>query len=209
MQKIYLEYPELTEIPANIVSRKMSTDSTQIILDRTIFMPGSSYLLKDTGSISDMEIISIDEKRDNIIHLVKGRPEKSEVILSLDMATRMRNLSYNTAYIIFKMIMSSFYIYQDIDLELTYDKARLVVNEFYDEFDAGLIEEQINFLIEKSLRISNWQGITSISPLGEVVNNEISFDNTSKVRGFKILSHEFKGNNLHIEIKAGSDILNL
>ncbi|WP_394268448.1 hypothetical protein [Anaerococcus nagyae] len=207
MQKLYLEYPEIEEIKANIISRRIQDNNTQIILDRTIFMPKNSYLLEDKGSILDLEILSIDEKRDNIIHLVKGKPNKSEVILKLNMKNRMKNLSYNTAYIIFKIVMGVFYNFKDIKLQLSEERAILKISEFYDKLDISLIEDQVNFIIAKALPIYNKQGITSIAPLGEVINNNLCFDNTSKVRAFKIIHSETFGTDIEIEFIAGNDIL--
>ena len=207
MQKIYLKYPEITELKANIVSRRVQDDNTQIILDRTIFMPKSYGFLKDYGNISDLEIISVEEKRDNIIHTVKGRPKKSEVILKLNPENRIKNLAYNTAFIIFKIVFTSFY--QAKYLKLTIDEERSVIKitDFFDIFDKLLIENQINFIIEKALKIENHQGITNIPPLGEVINNEICYENSSKVRGFKIVDTESFGNDLEIEFIAGRDII--
>lgn len=207
MQKLYLEYPQIEEIKANIISRRVQDKNTQIILDRTIFMPNTPYLLEDKGSISNLEIISIDEKRDNIIHLVKGKPNKSEVILKLDLENRIKNLTYNTAYIIFKIIMEVFYNFKDIKLSLSQERAVLKITEFYDKFNKALIEDQINFVIEKAISIESKQGITYIDPLGEVINNDLSFDNTSKIRAFKIIDTENFGNDLEIEFLAGSDII--
>ena len=207
MQKLYLEYPEIEEIKANIISRRIQDNNTQIILDRTIFMPKNSYLLEDKGSILDLEILSIDKKRDNIIHLVKGKPNKSEVILNLDYKNRNKNLVYNTAFIIFKLIFESFYQAKDLILNLDADRAVIKITDFYEVFDKDLIENQINFTVEKSLKIENIQGITSIYPLGEVINNEICFDNTSKIRGFKIIESETFGNDLELEFLAGGDLL--
>lgn len=208
MQKLYLEYPEIEEIKANIISRRVQDNNTQIILDRTIFMPKTSYLLEDKGSILDLEILSVDEKRDNIIHLVKGKPHKSEVVLKLDMENRLKNLSYNTAYIIFKVVMGVFYNFKDIKLQLSEERAVLKISEFYDKLDISLIEDQVNFIIAKALPIDNKQGITSISPLGEVVNNNLCFDNTSRVRALKITNTESFGNDLEVEFLAADDILN-
>ncbi|WP_297281436.1 hypothetical protein [uncultured Anaerococcus sp.] len=208
MQKLYLEYPEIEEIKANIISRRVQDNNTQIILDRTIFMPKTSYLLEDKGSILDLEILSVDEKRDNIIHLVKGKPHKSEVVLKLDMENRLKNLSYNTAYIIFKIVMGVFYNFKDIKLQLSEERAVLKISEFYDKLDISLIEDQVNFIIAKALPIDNKQGITSIAPLGEVVNNNLCFDNTSRVRALKITNTESFGNDLEVEFLAADDILN-
>ena len=207
MQKLYLNYPEITDIKANIVSRRSNGDNTQVILDRTIFMPNNDYFLKDSGNISGLEIISIEEKRDNIIHTVKGKFQKSAVNLHLDKANRMRNLTYNTAFIIFKLVFQSFYLAKDIKLLLLDDKFIVRINDFYDLLDENLMEDQINFLISKAVQIENNSGITSIYPFGEVINNDICFDKTSKVRGFKIISSQNIGNDLDIEFIAGDDLI--
>ena len=207
MQKLYLNYPEITDIKANIVSRRSNGDNTQVILDRTIFMPNNDYFLKDSGNISGLKIISIEEKRDNIIHTVNGKFQKSAVILHLDKANRMRNLTYNTAFIIFKLVFQSFYLSKDIKLLLLDDKFIIRVNNFYDLLDENLMVDQINFLISKAVKIENNSGITSIYPFGEVINNDICFENTSKVRGFKIISSQNIGNDLDIEFIAGDDLI--
>lgn len=208
MQKLYLKYPEINEIKANIVSRRVQDNNTQIILDKTIFMPKSAHLLADRGYISDMKIISIDEKRDNIIHLVEGKPNKSEVTLKLDMNNRIKNLSYNTAYIIFKILMQSQYNFKELKLVLNEDRAIIKITDLYVTIDLSSLENQVNFIIERSMKIDNNQGITNIAPLGEVINNDICFDNSAKVRGFKITDVESFGPDLEIEFLTGLDILN-
>lgn len=207
MQKLYLNYPEITDIKANIVSRRTSGDNTQVILDRTIFMPNNDYFLKDRGNISGLKIISIEEKRDNIIHTIKGKVQKSAVTLHLDGENRLKNLTYNTAFIIFKLVFQSFYLAKDIKLLLLDDKFIIRINDFYDLLDENLMEDQINFLISKAVKIEHNSGITSIYPFGEVINNDICFENTSKVRGFKIISSQNIGNDLDIEFIAGDDLI--
>lgn len=207
MQKIYLKYPEISEIKANIVSRRVQGDKTQIILDRTIFMPITSGLLSDTGKIDDLDIVSIEEKRDNIIHTVLGKPNKSEVTLKLASNNRFKNLSYNTAFIIFKLVFDSFYNASDLKLNLEADRSVIKITDFFESLDSKLIENQVNYIIGKALKIENNQGITYIPPLGDLINNEICFDNTAKVRGFKIKNIENFGNDLEIEFLAGQNII--
>ena len=207
MQKLYLEYPEINEIKANIISRRVQDGNTQIILDRTIFMPNTSYLLEDKGHISGLEIISVDNKRDNIIHLVKGKPEKSQVILSLDMENRFKNLAYNTAYIIFKMVMEVLYSFKDIKLDRFDGKWVFKISEFYENLDVSLVQYQVNYIIARALNIDNSQGIVTIDPIGEVINNDPCFDNTAKTSGFKILETKYHGSDLEIEFLVADDIL--
>lgn len=208
MQKIYSKYPEICKIKANIVSRRVQNDNTQIILDRTIFMPKNPNFLEDTGKVGNLEIISVEEKRDNIIHTVKGKPNKSQVTLKLDSKNRYKNLSYNTAFIIFQLVFESYYQAKNLKLHMGENKGKIKIIDFYDKLDKDLLEDQVNFIIEKSLNIENKQGITSIKPLGDLINNNISFDNTSKVRAFKIINIENIANDLEIEFVAGRDILN-
>lgn len=207
MQKLYMNYPEISEISANIISRRTNGDKTQIILDRTIFMPRKEYLLEDSGYISDLEVLSVEEKKDNIIHTVKGKFQKSAVSLKLNDKNRMKNLIYNTAYIIFKLVLQTFYHVEDIELKLIDDNFYIIVSDFYDILDQELIEDQINFIISKAIKIDNKNGITSIYPFGEVINNDICFDNTGKVMGFKIKKIEQINDDIKIEFLAALDIL--
>lgn len=209
MQNLFLVHPEITEIKANIISRRSQGENTQLILDRTIFLPKTDMTVTEGGNISGLDLISVEEKKDNIIHLVKGKPSKSEVILNLDYNDRLRNLSYNSAFVLFNIVMESFYNFKDIKLSLTDELASMEIEDFFDVFDKRLIEDQMNFIIQKSLPISSQKGITNIYPIGDSIHNGICFDNTSKIRAFKILYQEYQSNNLYIEFFAGSDILNL
>ena len=209
MQNLYLMHPEITQIKANIISRRSQGENTQLILDRTIFLPKTDMTVTEGGNISGLDLISVEEKKDNIIHLVKGKPSKSEVILNLDYNDRLRNLSYNSAFVLFNIVMESFYNFKDIKLSLTDELASMEIEDFFDVFDKRLIEDQMNFIIQKSLPITSQKGITNIYPIGDSINNSICFDNTGKIRGFKILYQEYQSNNLYIEFFAGSDILNL
>lgn len=207
MQKLYMDYPEISKIKANIISRRYLDDKTQIILDRTIFMPNSKEFLADMGTISAMEVLNVEEKKDNIIHTIQGKPQKSEVFLDLDMTNRRKNLSYNTAYIIFKLIFDSFYRSSSINLIRKEEDFFIEVNDFYDVFDEKLILDQINFLIGANLKIESKQGITKIDPIGDVINNYICFDNTGKVRGLVFENIDVSKSSLKIKIKACDDIL--
>lgn len=207
MQKLYMDYPEISKIKANIISRRYLDDKTQIILDRTIFMPNSKEFLADMGRISAMEVLNVEEKKDNIIHTIQGKPQKSEVFLDLDMTNRRKNLSYNTAYIIFKLIFDSFYRSSSINLIRKEEDFFIEVCDFYDVFDKKLILDQINFLIGANLKIESKQGITKIDPIGDVINNFICFDNTGKVRGLIFENIDINKSSLKIKIKACDDIL--
>lgn len=207
MQKLYMDYPEISKIKANIISRRYLDDKTQIILDRTIFMPNSKEFLADMGTISAMEVLNVEEKKDNIIHTIQGKPQKSEVFLDLDMTNRRKNLSYNTAYIIFKLIFDSFYRSSSINLIRKEEDFFIEVSDFYDVFDKKLILDQINFLIGANLKIESKQGITKIDPIGDVINNFICFDNTGKVRGLVFENIDVSKSSLKIKIKACDDIL--
>lgn len=207
MQKLYMDYPEISKIKANIISRRYLDDKTQIILDRTIFMPNSKEFLADNGTISAMEVLNVEEKKDNIIHTIQGKPQKSEVFLDLDMTNRRKNLSYNTAYIIFKLIFDSFYRSSSINLIRKEEDFFIEVNDFYDVFDEKLILDQINFLIGANLKIESKQGITKIDPIGDVINNFICFDYTGKIRGLVFENIDVSNSSLKIKIKACDDIL--
>ena len=61
----------------------------------------------------------------------------------------------------------------------------------------------INYAIDSNLPITTKAGITEVAGLGTVINSYINFDNTFKVRRFKVLDVNKDGKNTIISIFAG------
>lgn len=206
---LYINYPEITNIKANILSRKHENSTTKLLLDRTIFSPYNDYLFNDQGHISNMRIIDVYEKNGKIVHLVEGKPNKSQVDLSLNPTIRFHNLYYNTAYLLLKFALESLYNIKNSKLKLYNSYGQMVVSEFFVDFDKDQSEDFVNHLVNLDLRIENLGPEKSIGSLGQVKNSGISFLSTGTIFGINIFRYNIIGNGLILEFVTGKDFLAL
>ena len=70
---LYISHPQINQISAKIVKRKYEDDTTKIILDRSIFMPNSSYLLDENPKISENVLLDVEFINGNLVHTIKNR----------------------------------------------------------------------------------------------------------------------------------------
>lgn len=203
MTKIYEQFPEITNIRANVLSRKFVNNNTYLILDKTIFMPKNDFLIADEGFISGHKILDVEEKKDNIVHLIEGKEVRKEVILDLDKEIRNHNLAYATSFSLFKIFYQTYYSCEKISLSLEDKHGRIIVENPTSDFNEKMIEELIKYSIDKGLRLTKDKGIVELKAIGKTINNLISYDNTYKIKSFFIEDSYFENKNKHIIFKAG------
>lgn len=203
MTKIYEKFPEITDVKAKVLSKKFVNNNTYLILDKTIFMPQNDTLLEEPGHIGGRKILSVEKKRDNIIHLVEGRENRTNLLLSLDKDARFHNLYYATSFSLFKIFFSSYYKADRIRFKLYEDYGDIIITKPSRDFDPSLIEELVNYAIDKGLSLNLDKGIVELKSIGKTINNLISFDNTYKIKSFEIIECLVEENNTVISFKAG------
>ena len=203
MTKIYEKFPEIIKIKAKVINKKIVGSNTYLILDKTIFNPNNEYLLEDRGCIDDHKLINVELKNNKIIHKIEGKINKGYVDLSLNKDIRYKNLTYNTAFMLIKIILSTYYIIGKFNFVMGESEGKIDVYDFYDEFDKNLIEDLLNTAINSALLIGTKDGITTIAPLGRSINNLITFDNTYKLKHISINDYVYKDNTLSISFRAG------
>lgn len=204
MTKIYEKFPEITDVKAKVLSKKFVNNNTYLILDKTIFMPQNDTLLDEPGHIGGSKVLSVEKKRDNIIHLVEGRENRTNLLLSLDKEARFHNLYYATSFSLFKIFFSSYYKADMIKLRLYEDYGEITIIKPSRDFDPNLIEELINYAIDKGLNLNLDKGIVELKSIGKTINNLISFDNTYKIKSFEIKEALVEENRTVISFKAGN-----
>lgn len=203
MTKIYEKFPEITDVKAKVLSKKFVNNNTYLILDKTIFMPQNDTLLDEPGHIGGNKVLSVEKKRDNIIHLVEGRENRTNLLLSLDKDARFHNLYYATSFSLFKIFFSSYYKADRIRFKLYEDYGDIIITKPSRDFDPSLIEELVNYAIDKGLSLNLDKGIVELKAIGKTINNLISFDNTYKIKSFEIVECLVEENNTVISFKAG------
>ncbi|WP_296127055.1 hypothetical protein [uncultured Anaerococcus sp.] len=201
--KIYENYPEILNIKAKVLDKRFKNNISQIIVDKNIFMADDNELINDYKSLDDKEVIEVKENRGKLLISVDGKISKEEVILEVDKKLRYRNLSYNTAYILFQIFLEGFYGKIKTNLFLNEDEAYISLINYRDDIDPELFDEMINYAIDSSLPITSNAGITEVAGLGTVINSNICFNNTYKIIKFKVLDVHKDGKNTIISFSAG------
>ena len=201
--KIYENYPEILNIKAKVLDKRFKNNISQIIVDKSIFMADDNELINDYKFLDDKEVIEVKENRGKLLISVDGKISKEEVILEVDKKLRYRNLSYNTAYILFQIFLEGFYGKIKTNLFLNEDEAYISLINYRDDIDPELFDEMINYAIDSSLPITSNAGITEVAGLGTVINSNICFNNTYKIIKFKVLDVHKDGKNTIISFLAG------
>ena len=201
--KIYENYPEILNIKAKVLDKRFKNNISQIIVDKNIFMADDNELINDYKFLDDKEVIEVKENRGKLLISVDGKISKEEVILEVDKKLRYRNLSYNTAYILFQIFLEGFYGKIKTNLFLNENEAYISLINYRDDIDPELFDEMINYAIDSSLPINSQAGITEVAGLGTVINSNICFNNTYKIIKFKVLDVHKDGKNTIISFAAG------
>ena len=201
--KIYENYPEILNIKAKVLDKRFKNNISQIIVDKNIFIADDNELINDYKSLDDKEVTEVKENRGKLLISVDGKISKEEVILEVDKKLRYRNLSYNTAYILFQIFLEGFYGKIKTNLFLNENEAYISLINYRDDIDPELFDEMINYAIDSSLPINSQAGITEVAGLGTVINSNICFNNTYKIIKFKVLDVHKDGKNTIISFAAG------
>lgn len=204
---LYIKHPCLSEIKANIIKREYDGDFTRLILDRTIFYENTSHLLDEDFRISSKKIVKTEIKDNELVHTIKGRPDKSKVILSLNKDKRIRNLYYNTAFYLFKAIFYKFYNIEKLDLDIYENKARLRVFEVFEDIDIEGFKELFKKIIRLGFDINKDKDLIFIDGFSEFKNEGAYLNNSKYLEGIFIKSFQKFENSLLIEFIVGDDYL--
>lgn len=201
--KIYERYPEILSFTAEVKDKRFKNNISQLLVDKTIFMPSDDFLINDYETAGGLEVVEVKETRGKDLISVKGKYTEDKIELVVNKKLRYRNLYYNTAYILFQIFLEGFYGNVKTNLFLSEEKAYITLLNYTSDIDPELFDEMINYAIDSNLPITTKAGITEVTGLGTVINSYINFDNTYKIRRFKILSVRREGKNTIISFAAG------
>lgn len=201
--KIYERYPEILSFTAEVKDKRFKNNISQLLVDKTIFIPSDDFLINDYETAGGLEVVEVKETRGKDLISVKGKYTEDKIELVVNKKLRYRNLYYNTAYILFQIFLEGFYGNVKTNLFLSEEKAYITLLNYTSDIDPELFDEMINYAIDSNLPLKTKSGITEVAGLGTVINSYINFDNTYKIRRFKILSVRREGKNTIISFAAG------
>lgn len=204
---LFVNYPEICQISANITNIKIVKEKTYLTLDKTIFLPTNRYLVKEEGEIAGKKVEGVFERSGKIFHLVDGRLERGKVDLYVQKNQRLTNLSYNTAYFLFQGLFDNLYNRNDLSFSLDKGKGRILVNDFDRNFDKTSFEDLANYLIRGNLKVERSLNEKNLPGLFKVKNPIPCFSRTGRIYGVEILSSSCIDDKLLLEFITGEDFL--
>ena len=205
---LYISHPQINQISAKIVKRKYEDENTKIILDRSIFMPNSSYLLDENPKISENELLNVEFINGNLVHTIKNKPKTSSVNLYINKEKREKNLSYNTAFYLFKSLFYRFYNTDQVSLKIKKNHGQIKVSNFYDDFKSDDFLNIFNKIIDLGLKINKDKDFVWINGFDKFENSGVYLNNTKYLEGIFIFSVEQIEKNLFIDFITGDDYKN-
>lgn len=205
---LYISHPQINQISAKIVKRKYEDENTKIILNRSIFMPNSSYLLDENPKISENELLNVEFINGNLVHTIKNKPKTSSVNLYINKEKREKNLSYNTAFYLFKSLFYRFYNTDQVSLKIKKNHGQIKVSNFYDDFKSDDFLNIFNKIIDLGLKINKDKDFVWINGFDKFENSGVYLNNTKYLEGIFIFSVEQIEKNLFIDFITGNDYKN-
>ncbi len=205
---LYISHPQLNQIDAKIIKKKTDGKNTKIILDKSIFIPNSPYLLNENPKISGKKVSDIKFINGNLIHIIENKINSSTVSLSLDKDIRLKNMDYNTAYFIFKSLFYKYYNNKNVSLKIKNNFSQIKVTNFYEDF---LIDDFLiifNKLIDLGLKINKDRDFVEIKGFDKDFYSGVYYNNTKYLEGIFVLSVEKIDKTLLIDFITGSDYKN-
>lgn len=205
---LYISHPKINQISAKIVKRKYEDENTKIILNRSIFMPNSSYLLDENPKISENELLNVEFINGNLVHTIKNKPKTSSVNLYINKEKREKNLSYNTAFYLFKSLFYRFYNTDQVSLKIKKNHGQIKVSNFIEDFKSDDFLNIFNKIIDLGLKINKDKDFVWINGFDKFENSGVYLNNTKYLEGIFIFSVEQIEKNLFIDFITGNDYKN-
>ncbi|EEB35475.1 hypothetical protein ANHYDRO_01658 [Anaerococcus hydrogenalis DSM 7454] len=205
---LYISHPQLNKIDSKIIKTKNEGKNTKIILDRSIFMPTSPYLLDENPRISGNEVSHIRFINGNLIHTVNNKIKSSSVKLSFDKDIRLKNMDYNTAFFIFKSLFLKYYNKKDLTLKIKDNYSQIKVSNFHEDFSIDDFLSLFNKLIDLGLKINKDRDFVEIKGFDKDFNSGVYHNNTKYLQGIFVFSVEKIDETLLIDFITGADYKN-
>ena len=148
-EKLYDKDPYLTEFSATVTGCFINADATfDITLDKTAFFPNEGGQSCDKGTLNGLDVINVELKDDDIVHVVKiFIPEGTVVECVIDSEHRFSNMQMHTGEHIFSGLVHSRFGYDNVGFHLSDNSATMDYNGKLSESDVRELEALANEVI--------------------------------------------------------------
>jgi alanyl-tRNA synthetase len=95
-ERLYYDDAYRFAFDARVLSSRQGPKGCETVLDRTCFYPGGGGQPADRGTLAGRTVLSIEERGDDIVHVLDGEPSGVEVHGEIDAARRLDFMAQHT-----------------------------------------------------------------------------------------------------------------
>lgn len=167
---LYYDKPDLFETKVKVDK----IEGKKVILNESIFIPTTTEIVCDKGTINGIKVIDVIQKSDKVVHTLEKEPDFKKgdmVVLKLDEKRRIKLMKLNTAmhfvYFIFKNLtyyekllkneILEDYAYIDYKID---EPIEYYIEELQNELNEMIEEEhEVSLFQDKKVKSRYWIGI--------------------------------------------------
>lgn len=127
MEKIYLNYPYLTELTTKTKEKWVEDDELHVIFEQTLFFADENIHIEQ-GKIDDIPVIRLYEKEGRTVHVLNRDLLEDEVQMTLNPDFHKDYLQHHATALVLKGLFSRFYGVEAKNFTLTEDEAYMILS---------------------------------------------------------------------------------
>ena len=232
-KQLYYDDIDLLEFSAKVLEINEVKDEYHVMLDQTAFYPEGGGMNCDKGFIDGIEIINVIKKNDEIYHILKTKPTKTEILCQVDPYVRLTNIQIHDAQHLltgffekeYELFTVSHHVhgdYCDLVLEGSGELTLEVMQEIEEKSNQLILEDRkidimlitkndlAKFGLEDNPKYTDPIRLTNIDSLDDYnACGCLHFASVGKIQAVKCLGFEKVGKQYKILFTAGLKMLKL
>ncbi|MBQ7354450.1 MAG: alanyl-tRNA editing protein, partial [Clostridia bacterium] len=153
-EKLYYQDPYLFSFTATVRSCDPLGDGYAVVTDRTAFFPEEGGQYADTGLLSGIPVLDVQEKNGEILHLLSAPlPVGASVVGQIEEKQRLRKMQNHTGEHIVSGLFHSLYGLSNVGFHLGHDDVTIDLDGELSREDLCKVEYLANEAIWKNLPV--------------------------------------------------------
>ncbi|WAA11029.1 alanyl-tRNA editing protein [Fervidibacillus albus] len=124
-EKLFYSNPAIFEWDAEISDVEQVDDGWKVKLNQTNFYPEGGGQPCDLGTIDGKEVVDVQKFGDDVIHIMKEKPEKQFVHCQIDKRRRIEHTQHHSCQHLLSAVCLQLYDFKTVSFHLSNDKATI------------------------------------------------------------------------------------
>ena len=153
-EKLYEKNPYKKSFRADVEKIEKKDNKYYVILNKTYFYPEGGGQPSDKGKIDGKEVQYVYKKDNDIIHLLKDKPDnEKDLLCEVDWSRRFDLMQQHTGQHLLSAVFKNDYDINTVGFTLTEESLRIDLDKQIDEDKIAIVEAKVNNYIYKNINI--------------------------------------------------------